>query len=341
MHMKHRTRTNIRLALRRKKVLARIMVNYIKLMQKKLVLRQADIAITFDCQLGCKHCSISMLKKEKQVLSLEQVNKVIWQLKKLGVTNINFTGGEPLLKQDVYDMIKFAHSQQMFTSILSNGFMLTDDNVRKLKKSGIDMLIVSIDSADAESHDDNRGKDSFNRVIKGISYAKAHKMEVMIDAVITPDNISDGDIKKQIKLAKELGVLIQLNVPCAVGKWAGKDEKLLSKDDQKYFRELLKEDGVRTDRFSNYLSTKCPAAVERIFITAYGDVLPCPFIHISFGNFLKEPLGKIWKRMLNSGMFSNNTELCLAGEDREFIEKHIKPTYDSGEHPYKYDEDQQ
>ena len=82
----------------------------------------------------------------------------------------------------------------------------------------------------------------------------------------------------------------------------------------------------------------CGAIKESIYISPYGDVLPCPFIHISIGNVLDEPLEKIRERGLGLKYFNHFHEKCLTSEDPEFINKYLSRTFGKENLPLSFDE---
>jgi MoaA/NifB/PqqE/SkfB family radical SAM enzyme len=108
-----------------------------------------------------------------------------------------------------------------------------------------------------------------------------------------------------------------------VGAWEGNKDIVLTKDDLEYIEGLRKKHlFLRRDVDANFVERGCGAVKEAVYLTAYGDVLPCPFIHISLGNVLEEPLEKIRKRGLEIKYFNHYHKKCLAAEDRNFMVKY-------------------
>ena len=108
----------------------------------------AEIAVTSRCQLKCRHCSQGDFRKEENLdeFSTEKIKNLIDQLLKLGCFRVGFFGGEPLLRKDLFKLIKYATDKGMATRVTTNGLLLSEKNVLKLKKAGLSMLNVSIDS---------------------------------------------------------------------------------------------------------------------------------------------------------------------------------------------------
>ena len=98
---------------------------------------------------------------------------------------------------------------------------------------------------------------------------------------------------------------------------------LINRADMDYLRELEKKYNVFTHLTPSYgLNLGCIAVKLMVSITQYGDVLPCPYIHVSLGNFFKEPLKTIIERGMKIKCFGKYVDTCLIAEDREFIDKY-------------------
>ena len=112
-----------------------------------------------------------------------------------------------------------------------------------------------------------------------------------------------------------------------IGK--GGYDLLLDKDDADYIYDLnLQYDVIKRDIFPyKGIKVGCPALREIVYITQYGDVLPCPFIHISVGSIFKESLSQIIEQGMRIKWFKNRSPVCLASEDRNFIKNKLAKTY--------------
>lgn len=96
-----------------------------------------------------------------------------------------------------------------------------------------------------------------------------------------------------------------------------------------YMRELEKKYNVFTHLTPAYgLNLGCIGVKRMVSITKYGDVMPCPYIHVSLGNFFEEPLKDIIERGMKIKYFGNYINTCLVAEDREFISDYVVKTYD-------------
>ncbi len=303
----------------------KIIKNYSQLALKKPVLGAVELAVTYDCNLACRYCSsASLYQKDKPYLTLKEIKTVVTELVSRGAFVINLTGGEPLLREEIFDIVKFIKNKTALVTILTNGHLLTKECVTNLKEISLDALQISVNN-DAENSP-FRGEVSgtfLNKALLGIENAKTAGLKVVISSIITNESIKSGEIKEIIKFSKDIHSVLNLIIPCAVGNWGGRYDKLLSEGSWMAFQDLCKVKGVRTDIHMNYLGGLCPAGTERIYISAYGDVLPCDFIHISFGNSREEPLKDILNRMRDFAPIKNKKTPCLAGRDQGFIKKYL------------------
>lgn len=125
--------------------------------------------LTKQCNLSCKHCYANAGPKNPDELTLEEKLKVIDILDDAGVTMIAFSGGEPLMSRDFWKVAEYASMKGMFTSIATNGTLLTKSVVDRLAQIGIRYVEISLDSADPAIHNEFRGQPrAWERTVEGI-----------------------------------------------------------------------------------------------------------------------------------------------------------------------------
>ncbi|MCK5282274.1 MAG: radical SAM protein [Nanoarchaeota archaeon] len=299
---------------------------------RKKVLRTIDWAITYRCNFNCSLCSAKILmdsNKDKKELTPEQIRDVWRQAEKLGVIHVNLTGGEPtLIKIDeLCKIIRYMNPKKFLISLVTNGSILNEEKIRKLKDAGLDTIQLSIDSTDPETHDKIRGvKGSHEKLMKCLKWAKKYHLVICVSTVLTRDNFKD--IVGLVKMTKKEGVFLLLNPVSSSGALNGKENKKMLEEDLKRYNRLLKIPHTRADTLFNFRGKGgCPAGVERIEITAYGDVMTCPHVQISYGNVLKEPLAKIYKRISNFPLLRKLEKDCRHVFNQEYIDKMIRPIY--------------
>nr|MDO8097691.1 radical SAM protein [Candidatus Njordarchaeota archaeon] len=158
------------------------------------------------CNLNCLHChQDSSPTSSSSELTTSQAFKVIDNMSDAGVAILTFSGGEPLLRKDLYDAIQRANDNSMLCTIASNGTLMTSQVARKLAKAGIRRVEIGLDGARAETHDFLRNKHgSFEATIKGIENCVAVGFdELATTMTLYSKNISE--LEETIDLAEKLG----------------------------------------------------------------------------------------------------------------------------------------
>lgn len=300
------------------------------------VLRSVDLAITGNCHYQCVFCSASRLyKKGGPFLTVGQIKDIWKQCVELGVIHVNLTGGEPLSRDlnEVCQIIRNLHPKNFLVSLVTNGLDVTKERLRKLKKAGLDTLQLSLESLDPQKHDRMVGASgSFIKVMEAINYAKELKLNVCLNAVFYSGNADE--IRGLINFSRKQKVFLVLNTASAEGKWSVAQSKKLGQEDLGVFDEFMSFPHVRHDSSINFSGRReCPGGKERIHITAYGDVLTCPLVQISYGNVLKEPLKDIYKRMINMAHINKYSRSCKHAFDKEYCEEILLPIEDEKERP--------
>ncbi len=195
---------------------------------------------THKCNLNCKHCySNSGVAKEHELSTSEALN-VVDQLAIAGVTALAFSGGEPMSRIDFFDVAGHAVKQGLYVSVATNGTLLTKENVRRLKQTGIHYVEVSIDGATARTHDTFRGvQGAFEKAVTGIKNAVEEDLCACIASTATRSNLSE--FPAIIDLAEEVGAerFTYFNfIPTGRGK-ALFDQDLAPEEREQLMRYLL------------------------------------------------------------------------------------------------------
>jgi MoaA/NifB/PqqE/SkfB family radical SAM enzyme len=248
------------------------------------------------------------------------------QCESLGTIIFGIQGGEPLIYPDLEDVIKSLNPHRNFISIKSNGTIAEAELFGKLRQIGVDSITVGFGPVpnDFEFEDYNlitrKLRDSFSLSLRTIEMIAEAGIKPMISVVIGKQNIRSEVFRRIIDLAKEYGSVLNCALAVPVGGWALNAEVILRKEDRDELNRIMRENPhVRTDFQSNWFIDGCGALKEKIYISPYGDVMPCPFIHISFGNVLEEPIDTIWRRGWKTQTFSEYAPVCIAAEDEQFL----------------------
>lgn len=304
-------------------------------------LRFMDIAVNYACNLNCRHCSATIMEKPGvPILSVEEYSRIAAGLRREGCLVFHFTGGEPLLRDDLEDIIRAFKSSHCGISVQTNGQLVTRERLLSLKRAGMDILCVSIDSGIAEEHDSfRRMPGAFDKAVKAVGIAKELGLRVALSTCISHKNLRTPGLQKLIEFVEEQDIWCYFNLAVPAGNWRENEDMLLTPEDRRYMENLLdKHPSCRTDFNNNYVRWGCSAVKEKLYLTAYGDVMPCPFIQISFGNLRKEDIGTIRRRALKIKVFQTYHQICIAAEDRDFISKCPCYTGQSRQIPVPYEE---
>jgi len=137
---------------------------------KNNTLRLVAWETTRRCNLTCKHCRAAAEDHEyNDELTTEESFKLLDQIREVGQPIIILTGGEPLLRDDIFDIAAYGDKIGLRMVMAPNGTLLNEDNVKRLKESGIKRISVSLDGSTAASHDEFRGlHGAFDRAVNGI-----------------------------------------------------------------------------------------------------------------------------------------------------------------------------
>jgi len=125
--------------------------------------------ITRACNLRCRHCYQNAGRPLADELSTSEALELVDELADAGVVALSFSGGEPLMRKDIFDIAARAHDRGMYISCASNGTLITPEVARWMKESGIDYVEISLDGPDAATHDAFRGvPGAFERACTGV-----------------------------------------------------------------------------------------------------------------------------------------------------------------------------
>ena len=249
------------------------------------------LELTRACNLKCIHCLNNSGIKQKDELTKDELLKLIKKLSSLGVQEIRFTGGEPLLFNGIYDLIRFATEEGICTSLGTNGTLITKEVAKKLKESGLKKVVVSIDG-NKKTHDKIRGKKNYQKAMNGLKYLKQNDINVRVNSVIMKSNMDDV-----IKLAKKMSrkkITIFIRRFISSGRGKELENNMLNKKDYDYVRNKLQKEltkktyvnghYLRNDEGVNpriklpFVIRGCKAGQRAITILPNGDINLCGFL---------------------------------------------------------------
>jgi MoaA/NifB/PqqE/SkfB family radical SAM enzyme len=277
----------------------------------------------YRCNLKCKHCSIAYFQKLPKRLTIEKVKDIFEQADKLGLARVTITGGEPLMFQDLKELVQAINPQKFYINMDSNGFAMTREKAISLKNIGIDRIQLSLDSLNYDQHDSFRGKSgSWAKVMEAIKYVRNAGLDIFMQTCVTKSRLHSAEFLGYLYYFHERHVPVFVTFAKPVGAYSGQFDEMIDDEDLRYMRKLETIFDVFTHLTPAYgVDCGCPAGINIFSITAQGDVLPCPYFHCTIGNLFDECLETILQRMQNLNVFRKNT--CLLAADKEFVDKYL------------------
>lgn len=293
------------------------------------------IELTERCNLSCIHCHASDRVGTTNELTTDEVFHLLDGLARIPEFRmVAFTGGEPLLRSDLFDILVYAKNLGFSTTLASNGTLITPEIAQQLSDAGLSILAISLDATDSKVHDRIRGKiGSFQKALSGIAAAKDAGLVLHINATIAEYNkeeLSDL-ITYADSLSAAILIIYQL-IP--VGRGEKIASSALKKEENRqmiesiaqgqgnvsvvmepvggpqYWADLLNRRGIKGGvllSLAESLFHGCCAGRGFIYIKPNGDVMPCPFLPIICGNVREKPIDIIY----------NTSPLIHALQDRD------------------------
>jgi len=289
----------------------------------------------YDCNFTCKHCAIEKLKGKPggTLITIKDVARIGNELDDLGIASICVSGGEPIMFPDLPDVIEALDPRRFHIGMDTNGWLLTQEKIRYIQSLGIDRIQLSMDNL----HNDG----SKPRAIKTLEMCQNEGLRVIINVVVTKSLIAHG-LESQLAYLSTFGEHINLIAAKPVGSFEDSRDEILDGKDFEYVQSIVNSappGSMSTHQSPNFGYSFGCFAFKRLFsITAYGDVMPCPWIPISMGNIHSENLKDIVNRGLDNKWFGyGSKQSCLAGnKDTPFFKKIIPQIEKAKEYPAKW-----
>ncbi|WP_343184279.1 radical SAM protein [Anoxynatronum sibiricum] len=266
------------------------------------------LSITHKCPNNCIYCSAKTGQAERE-LTTEQWIRVIKDLQDMKTSIIGLTGGEPLVREDIFEIVK-AVDPRSTAMLFTSGFNLTPERARELKKNGLFSIGISLDSHDREVHNQNRrDEQAFDMALTALQNARQAGLYVMAQTVALKANLEKDQLFKLFKLAGDHGAHeVKLLEPILSGKLLNEeklDQILYGTADRKKLIDIQhKANQVKAlPKISTFAYTEseakfgCGAGTQHAYISANGDLYPCDFVPMSFGNVTENSIKVLWQEM--------------------------------------------
>ena len=285
-------------------------------------------SITTKCNLKCKHCYSDSVEAAPDELSTAEALRLMDDLSRWGIRLLVIDGGEPLCRPDVLDIVKYASSKGIRTTIGSNGTLIDETMARKMLDAGARAVAISVDAADASTHDYFRGMTgAFEQTMRGLEACRATGLPFQLNMVIRKETLPQlGDM---LRLAVDSGAnAAELFDLVAAGRAKRESSKqLLDLDERKRAMEwlaeaqedcpivirvpacpmypiLLQEKHIQPKHFPAqmlqripYYGRGCAAGMPMgyVMVTCNGEVNPCMLLQIRLGNIREQSIISIWE----------------------------------------------
>jgi putative heme d1 biosynthesis radical SAM protein NirJ2 len=265
------------------------------------------------CNLNCPHCYRDASKALPDELTTAEAKIMLRQISEAGFKIMIFSGGEPLLRNDIFELVEYAKSLGLRPVFGTNGTLLDRETARRLKESGAAAMGISLDSTDAEKHDHFRGvPGGFDKTIEGMSNCRETGLRFQIHTTVMDWNYDE--IEEITDFAIEAGAIahhIFFLVPTGraahlasgimkAEKYEELLDRIMNRQSQvpielkptcaPQFMRIARQKGLKM-RFTR----GCIAGIAYCLIGPTGNVQPCAYLDMNLGNVREIPFTEIWQ----------------------------------------------
>jgi len=288
------------------------------------------VALTGRCSFSCWHCSRAFRAKEE--LSKEDWIDVMRKLQALGISIIGYTGGEPLFRNDLEEIINSV-TPSATTILFTTGEGLTSARAAELKRSGLFYVAVSLDHYKKDEHNRLRGSEkAFDTAVDAIKTSLAAGFYTAVQLAVRKDFLNKRDMDRYVEFVRSLGIHeIRIIEPMPTGILIEKNADVFLTDSE---RELIKEYHIKVNQDKNlpkiasfaYLEDDslygCGAGTQHLYIDSSGNLCPCDFTPLSFGNVIREGFDEAYSRLRK--YFVAPQSKCFVLNNMEIIKSEFK-----------------
>jgi AdoMet-dependent heme synthase len=291
------------------------------------------------CDLACVHCRASaQSERHPQELTTEQGYRLLDEIRSFGEPLMVFTGGDPLKRPDLFDLIRHAVKIGLRTNVTPSATpLLTAEAIDRFKEAGVSRMAISLDGPDAPSHDDFRGiPGTFDRAMFALRHARDIGLDTQFQTTVTRRNMAR--LPEMAEIAKEVRTKMwSLFFLIVTGRALENDDLLASEYEQvfEFMYELSKTApyGIKTTEamhYRRYVAQRVKAehgVTENenakgvmwrtagvsdgkgfVFVSHQGEIYPSGFLPVSGGNVLRDSLTDVYR---NSSLFRTLRDTTL------------------------------
>jgi len=295
------------------------------------------LAANMLCNFQCDHCcaehymdrhlvKLTSKPEQRHQLDLSDIRELSRQADEYGLARFVLTGGEPLVMRDpgFEEVVEAIDPDKHYVITDTNGWFLDAAKAKYLKSIGVEKVQLSLDSYIEAEHDDFRNKPgSYKRVMQAIDASLDAGLNLILSTCLVHARVRSEEFRNLCEFSQRRGIGLYVTYAKPVGSCKDHLEWLITKDDADYLRELEKHYPVFTHMSPSYgMFQGCITVKGIITVSSTGEIVPCPYMDMSIGNYLKEPLKVILERGMQNKWLGPHRPDCLIGEDRDFIKFH-------------------
>ncbi len=285
---------------------------HIKDLRTRPHLLKIFLELTHRCNLKCKHCytSSGMQGSDENELTTEEIKKMVDEAHELGIWHFDLTGGEPFVRDDIYEILEYMGEKGMIVNIFTNLTLLDEEKIERLRDLPVSQYNVSFDSHIGHIQDEFRGvKGAHQKTVENIKLMRDRGLTVQLNMVIGDHNFDTLD-EMVSYIQDELGVHFTADVITPAGRGREyydeyKYAKTIAYVNSLHFSEnkrcLVKEMGD----FEAPQQTHCGVGDNFIFVTANGNANLCPSLtyrespELCVGNLRESSILEIWGKLID------------------------------------------
>ncbi|MBA7635569.1 putative mycofactocin radical SAM maturase MftC [subsurface metagenome] len=286
-------------------------------------------SITTKCNLKCKHCySESIDQAAPDELSTEEAFLLMNDLAKWGIGLLVIDGGEPLCRDDLLDIVKYASSKGIKTTIGSNGTFIDETTARKMLDAGIKSVAISVDGANAQTHDSFRGiSGAFEQTLRGVEACRNAALPFQFNTVIRKETLPQLEDILHMAVASGANAAEFFDLVAAGRAKQECRDQVLSPDERKramtwlaqaqedlpivirvpacpMYPLLLQQRHIQPRHLPAemlqrvpYYGRGCAAGMPMgyVIVQSNGEVNPCMLLQVKLGNIREQSIISIWE----------------------------------------------
>lgn len=281
-----------------------------------------ELSVTYRCQCRCEHCSVANYISEagsQREMDTDEIEKILSQAVEMGIPKVDYFGGEPLIRKDIVELVRRGSRKGLYISITTNGYLLTKELTRDLKKAGISCINVSLDSVSEEEHDRLRKLPGlYKKALDAIRFCRAEGIPCVVSTYVTRGRIrnfasgksDDSDLTKILNLSRRLkAAAVRILFPIIAGEWVADDKMEFTQKEAGFVIDNIDHSFAFIEGAFSVKDNKkvCQSLRGKMFnISPYGDMQLCVAFTDVFGNIKDKPLKELLNNMYNSPIYVNN-----------------------------------